>query len=70
VLKHESKHYDSSLNMDWPYSVRFEDIREVHGLRIPHTITTTDDNTGHIIITIENIETGVEVQPGDFVLEE
>lgn len=70
VLKHESKRYDSNLNMDWPYSVRLGDIREVHGLRIPHKITTTDDNTGHIIITIENIETGVEVQPGDFVLEE
>ncbi len=70
VLRHTSKHYEASLDIELPYSVRMEDVREVHGLRIPHRVTTTDDSTGHIIITIENIQTGVDVLPGDFVLEE
>ncbi|MFT7463644.1 MAG: CubicO group peptidase (beta-lactamase class C family) [Pseudohongiellaceae bacterium] len=70
VVKVVGQHVEPSIGATFPYSATFEDFRTVHGLSIPHLITTTDDSTGHVIVAIEDIEVGLTLQPGQFILEE
>ena len=68
--RQEGKRIVSGLDMELPFSVRFDDYREVHGLRIPHRIVTEDDATGRVILDVERVEVGVAVEAGAFVLQE
>ena len=68
TLKLTGKRSVSGLGMELPYSVAFEDYRDVHGLRIPLRVVSSDDQSGNVIMEVEDIEAGVEVDDGIFKL--
>ncbi len=67
VLKQKSKLMIPSMGQ-LPYTVTYEDYREVEGLRIPFKITSRNNMVGETVITIESIKTNVAFDPKLFVL--
>jgi len=49
-----------------PYVTRYSDWRDVNGLRMPFLMTTEQGESGRTIITIEEIETGLQFEEGFF----
>jgi hypothetical protein len=52
-----------------PRTTRFEDWRDVGGLRLPFRMITEDEASGRIVIQIESFESGLELPDGVFVLQ-
>ena len=50
-----------------PITAVFADHRDVGGLRLPYSITVSNDQTGSTTVTYESIETGLEFPAGTFV---
>jgi hypothetical protein len=47
-----------------PFSAEYEDHRTTEGLTLPHRIVAENAITGRSVITVERVETNVEL-PGD-----
>jgi CubicO group peptidase (beta-lactamase class C family) len=53
-----------------PVTTRFEDFREVYGIRVPSRSIASNEETGRIIIEDEAIETNIQLDDDFFVLTE
>jgi hypothetical protein len=51
-----------------PVTIRFEDFREVHGIRIPFRSITSNEQSGRTIIEDETIETNIQLDDDFFIL--
>jgi hypothetical protein len=51
-----------------PVTTRYEDFRELHGIRIPFREISSNEQTGRSITQWENIEVNVDVDDGFFTL--
>ena len=51
-----------------PVASRYEDYREVHGIRIPFRIVSSNEESGRSVIQYETIEANVEVSDDIFTL--
>jgi CubicO group peptidase (beta-lactamase class C family) len=51
-----------------PVTIRFEDFREVHGIRVPFRSIASNEETGRTIIEDETIETNIELDDDFFIL--
>ncbi len=54
--------------IDTPVGSRYEDYREVHGVRIPFRLVSSDEESGRTIIQYDTIEANVEVDDDIFTL--
>jgi hypothetical protein len=50
--------------MQLPTTFRYEDYREVHGLRIPFRIISSSEFTGKTVLQFKKIEAGLERSGG------
>jgi CubicO group peptidase (beta-lactamase class C family) len=51
-----------------PVTTRFEDFREVHGIRVPSRSIASNEETGRTIIEDETIETNIQLDDDFFIL--
>jgi CubicO group peptidase (beta-lactamase class C family) len=51
-----------------PVTIRFEDFREVHGIRVPFRSIASNEETGRTIIEDETIETNIQLDDDFFIL--
>ena len=51
-----------------PVTIRSEDFREVHGIRVPSRSITSNEQTGRTIIEDETIETNIQLDDDFFIL--
>jgi hypothetical protein len=51
-----------------PVTTRFEDFREVHGIRVPSRSTASNEETGRTIVEDVAIETNIELDDDFFIL--
>ena len=51
-----------------PMVSRFEDFREVHGIRIPFRLVSSNEESGRTVIQYDTIEANVEVNDDIFTL--
>ena len=51
-----------------PVTIRFEDFREVHGIRVPFRSITSNEQSGWTIIEDETIETNIQLDNDFFIL--
>ena len=51
-----------------PVTTRYEDYREVHGIRIPFREISSNEQSGRSITQWENIEVNVDIDDGFFIL--
>ena len=51
-----------------PVTTRFEDFREVHGIRLPSRSIASNEQTGRTIIEDETIETNIQLDDDFFIL--
>ena len=51
-----------------PVTIRFEDFREVHGIRVPFRSITSNEQSGWTIIEDETIETNIQLDDDFFIL--
>jgi hypothetical protein len=68
TLEQDGKHEVPGLGVQLPYTIRFENYREVKGLRIPFRTVRSDDASGMVIMELEDIETDLDIDPAVFVL--
>lgn len=68
TLRQQGKRMLSGLGAELPYTVRFEQYREIEGLRLPFRVVSSDDASGNAIGELEEVETGVEVEASAYVL--
>jgi hypothetical protein len=53
-----------------PVVVRYEDYRDVHGIRIPFRTVSSNEQSGVTVIQYESIEVGLDIEPSFFILTE
>jgi len=51
-----------------PVTIRFEDFREVHGIRVPFRSIASNEESGRTIIEDETIETNIQLDDDFFIL--
>jgi len=51
-----------------PVTTRFEDFREVHGIRVPSRSISSNENSGRTIVEDETIETNIQLDDDFFIL--
>ena len=51
-----------------PVTTRFEDFREVHGIRIPSRSIASNEEIGRTIVEDETIETNIQLDDDFFIL--
>jgi len=51
-----------------PVTTRYEDYREVHGIRIPFRQISSNEMTGRMIYQLEKIEVNLDIDDGFFIL--
>jgi hypothetical protein len=51
-----------------PVTIRSEDFREVHGIRVPSRSIASNEETGRTIVEDETIETNIQLDDGFFIL--
>lgn len=68
ILKSQTTILISGTGQQPPLSIRYEDYRDVHGLRIPFRVITESEHQGNVISEFEKIETGLDFQDSLFDL--
>ena len=67
VLRRRSKLMIPSMGQ-LPYTVTYEDYREIKGLRIPFKVTSRNNMVGETVITIKSIKKNVTFDPDLFTI--